>query len=143
MPSLKPFGKKLYIPFLGFFLHLYRISFALLKTSSGSTFIELPVKLTNLMKGLMSIKNTDNTCFLWCHIRHLNPLKRHPQRIRKADKNMVNDLDYEFIKFPVSKRDKIQDSTKKTVFALMYFVMKIIWFILFMINNLKTVWIYC
>ena len=57
------------------------------------------------MKGLISIKNIDNNCFLWCHVRRLNPLKIHPERITKADENMVNDLDYEGIEFPVSKRD--------------------------------------
>ena len=40
----------------------------------------------------------------WCHIRHLNSLKTHPERTKKADKNMVNDLDYEGIEFTVSKR---------------------------------------
>ena len=59
-------------------------------------------KLRNSMKGLIKIKNNDNNCFLWCHTRHLNPLKIHPERITKADKNMVNDFDYEGIKFPVS-----------------------------------------
>ena len=34
-------------------------------------------------------------CFLWCHIRHLNPLKIHPERITNVEKNMVHDLDYE------------------------------------------------
>ena len=24
--------------------------------------------------------------FLWCHIRHINPLKKHPERIFKNDK---------------------------------------------------------
>ena len=57
------------------------------------------------MKGLVNIKNIDNNCFLWCHVRRLNPLKIHPERITKADENMVNDLDYEGIEFPVSKRD--------------------------------------
>ena len=56
------------------------------------------------MKGLIYIKN-DTKCFLWCHIRHLNPLKEHPERTTKADKNMINDLDYKGIEFPVSKKD--------------------------------------
>ena len=56
------------------------------------------------MKGLINIKNNDNKCFIWCHIRHLNLLKIHPERITKADKNTVNDLDYEGIKL-VSKKD--------------------------------------
>ena len=42
---------------------------------SGSTYIELPRRLRNSIKGLINIKNNDNKCFLWCHIRHLNPLK--------------------------------------------------------------------
>ena len=57
------------------------------------------------MKGLINIKSNDNRCFLWCHIRHLNPLKIHPERITKADKNMANNLDYEGIEFAVSKKD--------------------------------------
>ena len=42
----------------------------------GSAYIELPDGLKNLMKGLINIKNNDNKCFLCCHIRHLNLLKR-------------------------------------------------------------------
>ena len=72
---------------------------------SGSTYIKLPHKLRNSIKGLINIKNNGNKCFLWCHIRSLNPLKIHPERIIKADKNMVNDLDYKGIEFPVSKKD--------------------------------------
>ena len=55
------------------------------------------------MKDLNYIKNNDNKYFVWCHIRHLNPLKIRPERITKVDKNMVKDLGYESIKFPVSK----------------------------------------
>ena len=72
---------------------------------SGSTYIELPDKLKKPMKGLINIKNNDNKCFLCCHIRHLDLVKRHPERITKEDRNMINDLDYEGIKFPVSKKD--------------------------------------
>ena len=46
------------------------------------------------MKRLINVKNNDNKCFL-----------RHPQRILKADKNMVNDLGYEYIEFSVSGKD--------------------------------------
>ena len=53
----------------------------------GGTYIELLEKLKNPMKGLINIKNNDNKCFLWCHIRHLNPLKIHPESITKAYKN--------------------------------------------------------
>ena len=43
--------------------------------------------------------------FLWCHIRHLNLLKIHPETITKQDKELINTLDYETIEFPVSIKD--------------------------------------
>ena len=61
------------------------------------------------MKVLINIKSNDNKCFLWCHIRHLNPLKIHPERVTEADKNMVNDLDYKGIEFFVYKKDLKKD----------------------------------
>ena len=69
----------------------------------GSTYIELPGGLKNPIKGLINMKNNDNKCFLWCHIRHLNLVKRHPERITKEDKKIINDPNYEGIKFPFSK----------------------------------------
>ena len=58
------------------------------------------------MKGLINFKNNDNNRFLWCHIRHLNLVKIHLERITKVDKKIIiNDFDYEGIKFPVSKKD--------------------------------------
>ena len=71
----------------------------------GVTYVELPDKLKNLMKGLINIKNDDNKFFLWCHMRHLNPLKIRPEKIANVDKKVINNLDYEGIKFPVSKKD--------------------------------------
>ena len=52
----------------------------------GSTYIKLPDKLKNPMKGLINIKHNDNKWFLWRHIRHLNSLKIHPEKITKVDK---------------------------------------------------------
>ena len=49
-------------------------------------------------KRLINIKNKDNKVFLLCYIRHLNSLKIHPERITKADKRMVNYLNYIDIK---------------------------------------------
>ena len=56
------------------------------------------------MKSLINIKKNDNKCFLWCHFRYLNPLKIYPERIKKADKNMINDLEYESIEFLYLKK---------------------------------------
>ena len=71
----------------------------------GSTYIELPDELKNPVKGLINIKNNDNKCSLWCHVRHLNFVKRNPQKIAKEDEKMIRELNYEGIKFPVSRKD--------------------------------------
>ena len=68
----------------------------------GSSYIELPMELRNPKKGLINIKNKDDKCFRWCHIRHLNPQAKDPQRIKKVDKEMINELNYDGIVFPVS-----------------------------------------
>ena len=39
----------------------------------GSSYIELPAFLKNSSKGLINLKNRDDKCFMWCHIRYLNP----------------------------------------------------------------------
>ena len=72
---------------------------------SGSTYIKLPVELRHPMKGLINIKNNDNKCFLWCNVRHLNLNGVKLERITKKDKEIVNDLNYKGVDFPVSKED--------------------------------------
>ena len=54
---------------------------------------------------MINIKNNDNECFLWRHIRYLDLVEKNPQRITRKDKEMINKLDYEGIKIPVSKKD--------------------------------------
>ena len=68
----------------------------------GSSYIELPQELNNPKKGLINLKNNDNECFRWCHIRYLNPQDKYPQRIKKIDKEYINQLDYSSIEFPVT-----------------------------------------
>ena len=70
----------------------------------GSSYIPLPSKLRNSAKGLINMKNNDNECFRWCHIRHLNPQNRNPQRIKKTDKEFINKLSYTDIEFPVTMK---------------------------------------
>ena len=67
----------------------------------GSSYIELPQDLKHHQKGLINMKNNDNECFRWCHIRYLNPQEKDPQRIKKIDKEYINQLDYSNIEFPV------------------------------------------
>ena len=72
------------------------------KPLKGSSYIQLPYELRNSAKGLINMKNKDNECFRWCHIRHLNPQEKYPQRIKKTDKQYVEKLDYSNIDFPVN-----------------------------------------
>ena len=67
----------------------------------GSSYIQLPKELRNSAKGLINMKNKDNECFRWCHIRHLNPQEKFPQRIKKVDKPYIEKLNYSGIEFPV------------------------------------------
>ena len=87
----------------------------------GSSYVELPTKLRNPKKGLINIKNKDNECFRWCHIRHLNPQKKDPQRIKKDDKQFLGELNYKGIKFPVSQKQynktEKQNSIRINVFG--------------------------
>ena len=86
-----------------------------------SSYIELPTKLRNPKKGLVNMKNKDDECFCWCHIRHLNPQKKNPQRVTKGDKQYIEKLDYTNIVFPVSQKqyNKIekQNSIRINVFG--------------------------
>ena len=70
----------------------------------GNSYIPLPQELRNSAKGLINLKNEDDECFRWCHIRHLNPQIKDPQRIKKSDKQYVINLNYNGIKFPVSTK---------------------------------------
>ena len=57
--------------------------------------MKLPVELRSQRKGLINIKNKDQKCFLWCHVRHINPSKKYLEIIRKTNKKLVKDLDYD------------------------------------------------
>ena len=50
---------------LNFYLNI--VSYVPLK---GRSYLPLPEELRNSRKGLINLKNTDNKCFLWCHVRH-------------------------------------------------------------------------
>ena len=55
----------------------------------GNSYIPLTSELQNSKKGFINIKNEDNKCFLWCHVRHLNPLKNHSERITMGDREFT------------------------------------------------------
>ena len=97
------------------------INVTLYKPLNGSSYMELPMKLRKPKKGLIKIKNKDDECFRWCHIRHLNPQTEHPERIKKEDKKMINELNYDGIDFFLSQKhyNKVekQNSIRINVFG--------------------------
>ena len=68
----------------------------------GNSYMPLPEELRNSKKGLINLKNEDDKCFLWCHVRHLNPSKHHPERITTLDREFAKKLDYSGTTFPVT-----------------------------------------
>ena len=72
---------------------------------SGSSYMDLPVELKSPRKGLINIKNKDQKCFLWYHVRHINPSKEHLERIKKIDTKIAEKLNYDEIEFPVQGKD--------------------------------------
>ena len=81
------------------------INISIYRPLSSSSYIDLPVELKNPGKGLIHIKSKDKKCFLWCHVRHINPLNEHPERIKTTDKKIAEKLDYDEFEFPVKEKD--------------------------------------
>ena len=63
------------------------------------------------MKGLINLKNKDHKCFMWCHVRLINPQNRNAERINKQDKKIAANLNYSDTVFPLDINDykKIED----------------------------------
>ena len=70
----------------------------------GETWLSLPKELAN-KNAIISPKNEDNKCFLWCVLRALNPKDNHPERIDKKLKEKENTLNMDGIEYPVSLKD--------------------------------------
>ena len=51
------------------------------------------------------LKNNDHKCFMWCHVRLINPTNSHPERINKQDKTIAANLNYSDIEFPLNISD--------------------------------------
>ena len=81
------------------------INISTYRSLSGSSYIDLPVELKSPKKGLINIKNKDEKCFLWCHVRHINLLNKHPERILKSDKKIAEELNYDRIEFAIHAND--------------------------------------
>ena len=114
---------------LNFYLNI--VSYVPLK---GRSYLPLPEELRNPRKGLINIKNNDHKCFLWCHVRHLNPIENNPQRVKMIDKALAKELDYTGVTFPVTIRDigKIEKQNKINIHVFGYYEY------VFPIRNSKT-----
>ena len=71
------------------------INISTYKLLSGSSCMDLLVELRSPRKWLINIKNKDKKCFLWCHVRHINPSNEHPERIKTTDKKIPEKLNYD------------------------------------------------
>ena len=73
------------------------------------------VELKNPKKELINIKNKDEKCFWWFHVRHMNLSKEHPEIIKKTDKKFAEKLDYDGIKYPVQEKDFSKIEVKNNI----------------------------
>ena len=65
----------------------------------GGSYIPLPKVLNNSRKGLINLKNKDHKCFMWCHVRMLNPQNKNTERITKQDKRIAAYLNIQILSF--------------------------------------------
>ena len=68
------------------------------------------------------IKNKDEKCFIYCYIRKfLNPVKKHPERVSKIDKEICekleNELNYNFDNVQIKDLNKIEDLLKTNIYV--------------------------
>ena len=82
---------------------------------AGSSYIYLPIELRSTRKGLINIKNNDQKCFLWSHVRHINPSKEYPGRILKIDKRLASIRNYDRIDIPVQEKDFSKIEVKNNI----------------------------
>ena len=58
--------------------------------------------------------------FLWCHVRHTNLSKEHPERIKKTDKKIAEKLDYDEIEFPMQGKDFSKIEVKNNICIIVF-----------------------
>lgn len=79
----------------------------------GSSYIQIPDNLQHHRTGLINIKNSDNECFRWCHVRLINPdANVNPNRITKKDKILAKQFNYKGIEFPVTIKQTLKSRNR-------------------------------
>ena len=99
------------------------INIVIYQPLNGSSYMELPIKLKNPAKGLINIKNKDDKCFRWCHIRHLNPQRKILRELRKMTNNILMGWIIQTLNFLYLK-NSITKLRNRTASESMYLVMK-------------------
>ena len=63
------------------FIESQYINISTYRPLSGSSYMDLPIKLRTPRKGLINIKNKDKKCFFGSYVRHINPSKGNTEKI--------------------------------------------------------------
>ena len=61
--------------------------------------------------------------FLWCYVRHINSVEDHPGRIKKTDRKIASNLNYEELSF-LCKRKILARLKYKIIFVLTCLAMR-------------------
>ncbi|CAB3984674.1 Gastrula zinc finger, partial [Paramuricea clavata] len=98
------------------------VNIAMYKPLKGSSYMKLPADIINPKCGLINMKNNDNKCFMWSHVRHVRPKARRATTITRQDMEFAENLDYEGIDFPVkiSDIDKIERKNSMSISVFGY-----------------------
>ena len=79
--------------------------------------------------------------FSWCHVRHINLIKVHPERITRNDTKNANSFDYDDVEFLVTEKCFNKIETKKNICINVFcYENKMT---TFQIKILRTRWICC
>ena len=92
------------------------ITISTFRPLSRSSYVKLPAELRSSKERLINIKNNDQKCFLWCHVRRINPVRAHPERISQTNKALVRDLKYDGLGFPDREKEFSKIETKNNIF---------------------------
>ena len=77
----------------------------------------MPIELKHPKKGIINIKNDDQKCFLLCHVRHINRLKEHLERIEKLDREIACNLNYDRIEEKDFKKILVQNNDDRSPYV--------------------------
>ena len=82
-------------------LEIYTVRY---NPTRGESYIPLPDCLA-IKKAIITIKNNDNKCFLWCVLWALYHEYNHPERVDKHLREKANTINMKGIEYPVSLKD--------------------------------------